>query len=296
MTEAPLQVEIRQPQPGYEGFFCAWVIPGEVTVVVDTGPAASAGNLVAALEDLKIEDVDYVLMTHIHIDHAGGLKAVLDRYPRARAICHAAGVRFLVKPDKLWQGSLAVLGAVAEAYGPPPPVPGDRLLAHTEARVEGLGILETPGHAPHHLAYTWRGHLYSGEAGGNLLRVGGKPYLRPATPPRFFLEVALASVDRLLALPDQPIHYAHFDREASSREMLGRFRAQLLRWEDIVSSVAGSGGMDQLEDRCIDALLSGDPEVGAFGEMSPVIQARERNFIRNSVRGYLGYIKGKGAA
>ena len=296
MTDVPIQVEIKQHQPGYEGFFCSWVFPGDVTVLVDTGPAASAGNLVAALEELKIKDVDYVLITHIHIDHAGGLKAVLDRYPRARAICHETGVRFLVDPEKLWKGSLAVLGEVAEAYGPPLPVAEDRLLGHTAAGVDGLGILETPGHAPHHLSFTWRGCLFSGEAGGNLLRVDGKPYLRPATPPRFFLEVALASVDRLLALPDQPIHYAHFDREASSREMLGRFRAQLLRWEEIVAATVGSGGTDRLEDRCIDALLANDPEVGSYGDMSPLLQTRERNFIRNSVRGYLGYLEEKGRA
>ena len=103
-------------------------------------------------------------------------------------------------------------------------------------------------------------------------------------------------MDRLLALPDQPIHYAHFDREASSREMLTRFRAQLLRWEGIVADTLASGATDQVEDRCIDALLSGDPEVAAFQDMSALVQARERNFIGNSVRGYLGYLKEKGAA
>ncbi|MEW6262061.1 MAG: MBL fold metallo-hydrolase [Thermodesulfobacteriota bacterium] len=288
--DAPLHIEIRQARSGFEGFFGSWVVLGPNNVVVDTGPASSAGNLVAGLEALGLKRVDWVLLTHIHIDHAGGLAAVLARYPEAKAVCHAAGLRFLADPTRLWAGSQKVLGELAEFYGRPDSVPAERLVPHDSMAFNGLQIVETPGHAPHHLSYRLRGRIYAGEAGGNLLKVQGHPYLRPATPPRFFLPEALASVDRLLDLDDQPIHYAHFDQAESSKEMLGRFRRQLLRWCDIVSGVLIEGE-DEVEARCIAALLQGDPELAAFHYMDQTVRTRERSFMANSVRGYLGYLK-----
>ncbi|MDA8126145.1 MAG: MBL fold metallo-hydrolase [Deltaproteobacteria bacterium] len=263
-------------------------------MVVDVGPARTADRLLAALRAAGVARVDYVFLSHIHIDHSGGLAPCLEAYPMARAVCHAKGLRFLVDPEKLWQGSRQVLGRLAEAYGPPAPVPADRLIPHDCFPAEIAAIVETPGHAPHHLSYRLDGRLFSGEASGNLFHIQGRQYLRPATPHRFFLPEAEASVDRLLSLPDQPIHVAHFGRAESSHDVLGRFRAQLHRWHEIVRrTAADANGVErpELETRCVEALISGDPEMAAFGLMSEAARERERFFIANSVRGYLGYIE-----
>ncbi|MEW5723856.1 MAG: MBL fold metallo-hydrolase [Thermodesulfobacteriota bacterium] len=285
-----LHIEIKQDRPGFDRFFGCWVIRDERSVLVDVGPAATAGRLLEGLEAAGVDRVDWVLLTHIHIDHAGGLAAVLDRFPGAKAVSHEKGLRFLADPAKLWEGSLAVLGDLARFYGRPPAVDEDRLAPHTEPGLDGLRVIETPGHAPHHLSFSYRGRLFTGEAGGNFFLLGGRGYLRPSTPPRFFLETALASVDRLLELPDQPVHYAHFEEAGSSREMLGRFRDQLPRWRDIIAREAGRGGIEGLETRCVEALLAQDPEIESFRLMAPQAQSRERRFIANSVRGFLGFL------
>ncbi|MFH1135631.1 MAG: MBL fold metallo-hydrolase [Pseudomonadota bacterium] len=291
MIGLPLHLEIEQKEPGFEGFFGAWVVPGEVCLVVDVGPANSADRLLAALERERVDRIDYVLLTHIHIDHSGGLAAVLDRYPMARAICHEAGLRHVADPAKLWEGSRQVLKNLAEQYGRPGDVDPGKLIPHIANPVPGLEILETPGHAPHHLSFTWQGRLFSGEAGGNLLRAGDRKYLRPATPPRFFLQTALDSVDKLLALPDQPIYYAHFEQADSSRTMLRRFRDQLLRWRDIIAAASsGDGPPAETEDRCVRALLDQDPELSGVPGLPAAARKRELTFMANSVRGYLGFL------
>jgi glyoxylase-like metal-dependent hydrolase (beta-lactamase superfamily II) len=283
-------VEIKQEMPGFNGFFGAWVCQGDINLVIDVGPARSAGRLIASLRAMGLTRVDYFLLTHIHIDHAGGLGALLEVYPEAKVVCHEKATPFLVEPSKLWAGSLEVLGKVAEAYGPPRAVPRERLIPHPEAEVPGLTILETPGHAVHHLSFDYGGRLFAGEAGGNYQSVEGEAYLRPATPPRFFLETCLASVDRLRALPDRPICYAHFGEGDSSQRLLGLFREQLLRWETIIEQEVAKGDAD-LIGRCLASLLEKDPLLRPFYRMDPDAQERERLFMTNSVKGYLGHIR-----
>ncbi|RLB41488.1 MAG: MBL fold metallo-hydrolase [Deltaproteobacteria bacterium] len=288
----PILIEIPQDEPGYDGFIGSWLIQGAHSILVDVGPANTAERLIARLEDLGISELDYVLITHIHIDHAGALGPVLSRYPGAMAVCHEKAVNHVVDPQKLWQGSLKVLGDVAKMYGPPKPVSPQRVMPHTGARVEGLLIIDTPGHAPHHLCYEYEGRLFAGEAAGNYLNLGDKDYLRPATPPRFFLETFLSSIDRLLGLPDEPIYYAHFGFASSSHRMLRRFKSQVLLWADLIEREISQGG-EGLVDRCVEKLLREDGNLQAFNEMDPEAKRRELNFMANAVKGFLGYFEEK---
>lgn len=283
-------IEIKQDRPGFDHFIGSWFYRNELTLLADVGPANTADCLLESLARLDVEKIDYILLTHIHLDHAGALADVLARYPMARVICHEKGIPNLVDPSKLWAGSLEVLGEVAELYGEPKAVPEDRLVPHTSSPANGVTVIETPGHAAHHLSFTYEGQLFPGEAAGNFLIVNGKEYLRPATPPRFFLHVFLESVDRLLLLDDQPICYAHFGRAESSHLMLKRFRDQVLSWRDWIRQEI-SPGERETEERCVDALLAKDPNLAAFGEMDPATREREKNFIANAVRGFLGYFQ-----
>jgi glyoxylase-like metal-dependent hydrolase (beta-lactamase superfamily II) len=224
-------VEIKQSMPGFDHFFGSWICQDDVNIVVDVGPANTAIQLTESLNSIGLDRVDYVLLTHLHIDHCGGLAELLDHYPMARVICHGNGLEYLSDPSKLWMGSLAVLGEIAEAYGPPKPVARERLIPHTASDLEDLVVIETPGHAAHHLSFCYRNRLFVGEAGGNYLVVEGKEYLRPATPPRFFFDACVKSVDKLLSMEDQPICYAHFDRAESSHRLLRSFRDQLILWK-----------------------------------------------------------------
>ena len=233
---------IKQDLPGFNPFFGSWVCRGDLNIMVDVGPANSADRLLDLLKESGIQRLDYVLLTHIHIDHGGALAPVLARYPEAKVICHEKGIPHLVDPGKLYDGSLKVLGDLARIYGKPAPLALDRLIPHTKCRVDGLGIIETPGHALHHLSFTYGKRLYAGEAAGNYFRVGEQDYLRPATPPRFFLDVFIKSVDRLLALEDQPIRYAHVESAESAHNLLRLFRDQLLFWESLIGESVTKGG------------------------------------------------------
>jgi glyoxylase-like metal-dependent hydrolase (beta-lactamase superfamily II) len=155
--------------------------------------------------------------------------------------------------------------------------------------VPGLEIIETPGHASHHLAYSWHGNLFAGEAAGNYYAWNHSEYLRPATPPPFHRDLFLASLDKLAALPDQSIYYAHLGKAASSRDMLRRFRTQIWRWNDLAQSGQKGETRDKVA-RCVEILLESDPELRAFKAMVPDVQERERYFISNSVKGFIGFL------
>ncbi len=286
-------IEIKQRIPGFGHFIGSWVYRGDINFVVDVGPANSVSELIKALWQMKIERVDYVLLTHIHIDHAGGLGQFLEHFPMARVVCHDKGIRHLVDPSKLWEGSRQALGEIAEAFGPFRPVKEEMCIPHTQAAIENLDVIETPGHAPHHLSFSYNENLFAGEAGGNYYSVQGMDYLRPATPPRFYLKAFLETIDRLMALKEQRICYAHFGDAPDSTRMLKRFRAQILRWKEVVRKEI-AGGSDHLLTRCVDRLLEEDPDLKAFELMDPDMQDRERFFMANSVRGYVEFLQNEG--
>lgn len=283
-------VEIKQEMAGFDRFIGSWVYQNDICFVVDVGPANSVSYLTRALSEMGITRIDYVLLTHIHVDHAGGLGKFLEHYPMARVVCHEKGTRHLINPSKLWEGTQMVLGDIAESFGPYTPVEEKMLIPHTQADIEGLRIIETPGHAPHHLSFSCQGNLFAGEAAGNYYSLGDMDYLRPATPPRFFLDVFLGSIDRLMALGEQHICYAHFGDAPDSLQMLERFRSQVFRWKEIIEKEMSDSSAD-LVARCMDRLLRDDPELRAFDLMDADTQNREKFFMTNSVRGYTEFVQ-----
>ncbi len=283
-------IEIKQDTPGFDGFLSSWVCQDNINFLVDVGPANTASRLIDSLDSLGLDRIDYILLTHIHIDHAGALADVLDRYPMARVICHEKGIKFIVDPSKLWAGSLAVLGDTARGYGEPKPVNADRLVPHTQTKITDLKVIETPGHAAHHLSFSYRDNLFAGEAGGNYFLVNNTEYLRPATPPRFFFDVFLSSLDRLIAQDNQTICYAHFGIAQGSHRLLNRFRKQLFRWKKIIYEQVQQGNKNLIA-RCMDALLEKDPDLATFDKMDLDSQKREKIFLTNSINGFIGFFQ-----
>ncbi|NPA25310.1 MAG: MBL fold metallo-hydrolase, partial [Deltaproteobacteria bacterium] len=118
-------IDLDEPRlQGFVKFISAWVYKSEeLTFLVDPGPLSTIPHLLGELEKMGVARLDYILLTHIHIDHAGGTGELLKSFPEAQVICHPQGIKHLVNPEKLWQGSLKVLGHVAEIYGEIIPVP-----------------------------------------------------------------------------------------------------------------------------------------------------------------------------
>jgi glyoxylase-like metal-dependent hydrolase (beta-lactamase superfamily II) len=174
-------IDLPLPMTGFRHFVASWLYTGsDAVVLVDPGPASAIPALLSALEYRGVKTVDLVLLTHVHIDHSGGVGHLLRRYPEARVICHPRGAPHLIEPTKVWNVSLRNLGEIAEMYGKPEPAPAGRIGFEETVRIGGLTIesIETPGHAPHHLAFQLGGTLFTGEAAGIFFPLADAFYLR----------------------------------------------------------------------------------------------------------------------
>lgn len=266
-------------------FIGSWVYHGEVKFLVDPGPKASVDQLLEGLKILGIKRLDFIFLTHIHIDHIGGTGILVNHFPESKVICHESGIPHLISPQKLWEGAKKVLGDLAFKYGEIEPVPRNSLLSPDDFNMEGIQIVRTPGHAPHHNALVYKGYLFIGDAGGIYIDLEGKPYLRPATPPRFMFEEALESIDKLLEIDIRDICYAHFGIHPDAKGMLERYKRQLVLWRDVIAEQMKESGAKGLVERCIPVLLERDEMFRSFKDLTEEEKGRERHFIKTCIRG-----------
>lgn len=216
---------------------------------VDTGPNSAVPRLLAALEahGLSTDDVDYVIPTHVHLDHAGGVGQLMQACPRAQLIIHPRGSRHMIDPSKLMEGVRAVYGdeVAARDYGELVPVAAERVTTTTDGMVIELGgrplrCIDTPGHARHHHCI-WdeasRG-WFCGDTFGIAypqLHTAKGPYVMPTTTPvQFDPEALRASVARLLEAQPQVMYLTHFGAVANA----GKLAVQLLSQADAMVAAA----------------------------------------------------------
>jgi glyoxylase-like metal-dependent hydrolase (beta-lactamase superfamily II) len=287
-------IVLTPPISGFQDFIGAWLVTGpEAVYLVDVGPASTADQLIGAITALGVDGLDYICLTHIHMDHAGAVGHIARQFPGAPVVCHPKGTPHIVDPERLWQGTLKTLGETGRAYGPMLPVEPSWIATKAQLASAPFQLLDTPGHSPHHFAIAANGGLFAGEAGGVCLPLpSGDIYLRPATPPRFFLETSLSSIDRLMATQFEALCYGHFGMRKDGVRMLAKHREQLLFWEKRLAAAAAEGDMGSadFEHRWVDLLLAEDPLLRGFSQLAPEVQARERGFLLNSVKGFAGYL------
>jgi glyoxylase-like metal-dependent hydrolase (beta-lactamase superfamily II) len=293
----PTLIDLDQPKEGYRKFLSAWICSGDgPTVVIDPGPRSTVEHLIGELARRGVARVDYILLTHIHLDHGGGAAELLAAFPEARLYCHPEGARHIVEPSRLWKGSVAVLKEVAAMYGEPRPVPQERIADAAEVAAAGIRVIMTPGHAVHHVSYLRDRTLFVGEAFGTRSPLpSGALYMRPATPPRFFLDQALASLDLLRALPEEPelTAFAHYGALPGAFEYADAARRQLLLWVETARELrAAATSREQLDALVFARLQEIDPLYGQgrYDELAPDVRARERHFLSNTLDGILGWL------
>lgn len=302
-------VDLDQKLPGQRRFISCWVgsYLGKY-FLVDPGPPSTGSYLVARLEAMHLPRLDYILLTHIHLDHAGATSAVLERWPDAEVFCHQIGRQHLVDPSRLWQGSLSVLGHKAEVYGEPMPVPESSLVGAAVLRENGIKVVATPGHAAHHVSFFCGENLFLGESAGTFSSLDGPTdslecYLRPATPPRFFPKVADRSL--LAMLEEQPLpgrlcfaHHGEFTGDAVA--LLNGARQQLKLWVEVVRNTLAESSVKAEDEASVQDLI---PEIMnqlriadsffARGKGLPEdIRQREEDFTRQTLKGITGYLAG----
>ncbi len=286
-------IDLEQNMTGFRKFISSWLYrDNNFTFLVDPGPKNSIEKLIDALKQLHVKRIDVILLTHIHIDHAGGTGRLLEIYPDAMVICHPKGIDHMINPEKLWQGSLKVLGDIAKGYGEIIPVPQEKIGFKNEIKVgsEQIRIIETPGHAVHHLCYSFREFLFAGEVTGVNHIMKNNIYARPATPPRFKLEISLESLDKAIALDPGVICFGHYGYRKDPMTAMQSAREQLILWTDTIREELAKG-KDDLEARIVSVLKSRDPAFANLNLVEPDIRIREDYFVRNSIRGMLGYVE-----
>ncbi len=236
---------------GYSGITAGYLVLGERPCLVETGTARSAGIVQAALAShgLGPEDLATVVVTHIHLDHAGGVGDVAAAYPKAEVVVHELGARHLVDPSRLMASAERVYGPLMqEVFGPLLPTPEPRVRAvGDEASIDlgagrSLRVRYSPGHAKHHVALfdESTGDLYVGDAAG--IYVPEADVVRPATPPPDFdLDVALASLELFRSMRPRRLLFSHYGPVEHVDEILDRSEEELRLWVALVRDARGDG-------------------------------------------------------
>ena len=279
------------PIPGYSRFIGSYLVLGAKNAVIDPGPSLARSGLLSALAKAGVRpgDIHYIVLTHIHIDHAGGTGDIIKDLPNAMVLAHSRARPHLVDPAMLWNASLKTLGDLAMKYGPIEPVPENRVIAATDHMKLDLGggtVMEvylTPGHAAHHLSLfdSATGILIAGEAAG--VCVNG--VVRPATPPPFKLEETLASIDRLIELEPHKICYGHFGCYDNGLARLKLYKEKILLWYEVVKSEISSGTRPE---SILPLLKQKDGELAYLDKLNKDEYARELVLLNNSIYGMAG--------
>ena len=233
------------PCLGIRDLFSAYVLTGERNALFEAGTTNTAPMLLEGLDRLGIrrEDIDYLIVSHIHLDHAGGAGFLAGELPAARIMVHEAGARHLIDPGRLIAGTKKVFGEkkVMDLYGEIIPIPAAKVVPLRDGDSVDLGggrrlkVIHTPGHAPHHLSLhdpLTKG-LFSGEALG--VWADEIKVFSPSTPmPDFNLDHSIASVLRLLEYDTETIYFSHYGYTDDVQNTIYKIIGQLICWGQVV--------------------------------------------------------------
>ena len=283
-------VDLDVPVSGYTQFIGSWIMnDGDRALIIDPGPSTAIGTLFDSLRELGVNRVDYILLTHIHLDHAGGCGDLIRSYPDAEIVCHPRAVSHLADPERLWQGSLEVLGDLARAYGQPAPVNEENIRPDSDVVWNGSPIIsvETPGHAVHHLCFFYKDLVFAGEVAGVSIPTGNNFYLRPAAPPPFKPDIALRSISLVAERRPEIICYGHYGLRKNATELLHMAHDQIRFWLSVLKE-RQDRGLDMDEGDIFGEILAKDPRLSAFYHLDPETRERELYFCKNAIKGMLG--------
>ncbi len=244
-----------------------YFLPGPRPTLVEPGPESSLDNVVAALEDLGVgpEDLAWIVVTHVHLDHGGGAGKLAARFPAATVVVHSEGARHLHHPERLVSSATRVYGEenMATLWGSMQPVPDERLLAVDEGDRIDLGggryleVLYTPGHAKHLMCLvdSETGGVFVGDAVG--ITLPHSHLVRPTVPPPDIdPDLIVSQIERLADRGVTSVNFAHFGIDHDVEEMLDQAVRRVRRWDEIAGSAVAEGAdVDELARRLAAAAI-----------------------------------------
>ncbi|MEP7060253.1 MAG: MBL fold metallo-hydrolase [Actinomycetota bacterium] len=256
---------------GEREFNSVYFIEGTAPTLVEAGPGADVPVILEALAQLGVDaqDLAHIVLTHIHIDHAGGAGDLLRRFPRATVMVHEYGAAHLVDPTRLLASTARTYGTdrMTAFFGSMEPVAADRLRTLTDGDRVAIGertlrVIHTPGHAGHHIAYQddLSGAVFTGEAIGSYLPWG--PAFRPALPPpEVDVELALGSIDAIASVSPSQLLTSHFGPVPDGVDGCARAKDAIGTWSGAVR-----------------AALTSDPALSADALAAHLAALAERTF------------------
>ncbi len=240
---------------GEAGIIATVVLHGRQGVaLIDPGPSTALRTLTRALDrrGFGLGDVRAILLTHVHLDHAGAAGTLLASCPGAMVFVHAHGARHLVDPSRLLASATQLYGSdMDRLWGEVRPVPADRVRVLGDAdRLEIVGhnleSMWTPGHARHHVSYFLRdaGIAFVGDTAG-ICRPSGRVVLPPTPPPDIDLEAWRASTHRILAWHPDVLFLTHFGPQSAPRVHVQALWERTDAWSDRVRAQLDRPGTDE---------------------------------------------------
>jgi glyoxylase-like metal-dependent hydrolase (beta-lactamase superfamily II) len=273
-----------------------YFIADERPALIETGPAAIATSILDGLRQLGHDpnSLSYIALTHIHIDHAGGVGYLVQQLPVVEVIIHHRGAQHLIEPSRLIAGVKSAFGAHFEQeFGAILPVPEERVHSVQGGEVFSLGgkelkVIASPGHAPHHVCFyePGEGWLFSGDALG-VYFPEANTVIPAVAPPGFALELALKTADEIGGLPPAVLFYSHYGPGREIAALIKQAKDVTKACGQVVLEAMRSGeNSDQVSQRLEAYLTSIAPNLPQLGP----------TFVRLTAEGYMVYFRQKGTA
>jgi len=292
--------EIDTRMAGCPGITAGYLIRSSRPCLVETGTAPSAPVVADALASLGLgaADLATVVVTHIHLDHAGGVGDIAGRYPNAEIVVHEKGARHLADPSRLMASARRVYGDALDAlFGELAPTPAERLRAVEERGSIDLGDGRrldshySPGHARHHVGLidSATGDLYVGDAAGVFIPRTGD--VRPATPPPDFdLDLALGSLAMFSALRPARLLFSHYG-PAPVEDTLARSAEEIQVWVAETRRATSAGlDLDHAVAMVRDATLSRYAPPEPAGDTEAIATFERISSAQSNVEGILHWL------
>jgi glyoxylase-like metal-dependent hydrolase (beta-lactamase superfamily II) len=258
----------------YPGLAATYIVrEGDAAAIIETGTTHTVPMILAALEarGLSSEQVQYVIPTHVHLDHACGAGALIEQCPNARLVIHPRGARHMIDPSRLVAGTIAVYGEEKfhALYGDLIPVPEERVIEAPDNFEISLNhrifrFLDTPGHALHHFSVhdLESNGIFTGDTFGlsypNLKTPAGPFIFATTTPVQFDPEQLHASIDRLMNLKPDYFYLTHFGRIEASQELAEQLKTSIDDFVNIALQEKKTPNRVQvIASRILDYLVAG---------------------------------------